>query len=191
MFHLYGEHLFMLLLIIIVTFVWKSGVLLSLFSFIYPIYIALSRCSFLFVNNLLKHHQKKFATTWWQIADWWSATPHQCLYQLLLLCPSPIRYFFLNCSFFVFRFLSFILDYGGTTAFSVIPSMIATTCNVALRQTSTKVSLEWQVQQLWLVQFLPRLLLSFRITRKLLLNDSHFPFIVILTIIHLNFTVTL
>jgi len=43
---------------------------------------------------------------------------------------------------FVLRFLSFILDYGGATAFSVVPSMIATTCNVALRQTSTKVSLE-------------------------------------------------
>jgi len=32
----------------------------------------------------------------------------------------------------IFWLSSFILDYGGATAFSVAPLMIATTCNVAL-----------------------------------------------------------
>ena len=99
--------------------------------------------------------------------------------------------FFFSTAVFISGFLLFIFSFGGITAFSVIPSVMTTTCNVALWQTSTRISLKWQIQQLLLVHFIQWHLLSFRITRELLLNDSHFPFILILTIIHLTFTVTL
>ena len=99
--------------------------------------------------------------------------------------------FSFSTAVFISGFLLFIFSFSGITASSVIPSVMTTTCNVALWQTSTRISLKWQIQQLLLVHFIQWHLLSFRITRELLLNDSHFPFILILTIIHLTFTVTL
>ena len=79
---------------------WCSSDIIQFYLF-YLYYFVVIQLSF--VNNLLKHHREKFATTWWQIADWWSATPHQCLYQLLLLFPI-INYTDFSFSTAVFKF---------------------------------------------------------------------------------------
>ena len=100
---------FMIFLIIIFTFIER--VVFFFLNFIIRVYLFYLYCvvamQLSFVNNLLKHHQEKFATTWRQIADWWSATPHQCLYQLLLLFLFLINrafLFVLQFSFLVFYY---------------------------------------------------------------------------------------
>jgi len=65
--------------------------------------------------------RKRFQTHRWQIADWWSATPHQCL--IFCSCFFLISFFILHCSF-LFRDHIFIHSVGTATCNTVFIDMI-------------------------------------------------------------------
>jgi len=171
--------------LIIVTFVWKGGVLLTLFSFIYSICITLSWYSFLLLTTFSSTTER-------------SLQPHDD--KLLIGGQQPLTSVCISCFCFFLLLITqifplvlqfsnsgsplFILSFSEITTSLVILFVMTTSCSVALRQTPTRVSLKWQVQQPLLVHSIRWHLLSFRITREFLLNDSHFSFIPMLTIIH-------
>ena len=158
MFHPFIEHFFHENSLYLPYFEQQSGVLFP--NYFFQIY--LSSCPYYVIKRSSFLSLPPFSSTTKR-----SLQPHndklligsqQSLISVRVICSCfslALIGFSFRTAVFILRFLSFILDYGGSTALSVVPFMIATTCNVALRQTSKKVNLAWLIHQLLLEHFIP------------------------------------